>query len=311
MPPANPPPPDHPTTERRARGRAQSGACSVCGWSAQPDPDHPFSYDTCPRCHAPLLLRFGPGRYRMRRLIGDAPNATLYIANDPRLERRVTLKVENPNACNDDDAPLRIMQEARALAALDHPNIGRIFELRESPDNSFFATEPLETTLADPIASGETLSVPFVLKLLTAATAALDSAHQRGFFHHRLLPSHFLLNDESELRLLGFGAAHTAHGLTDLYPAEAAFLAPEVRDKNPLADERSDFFSLGVIGYALLTGRLPIVPRRHGRKLPLASRFRSELPDDLITLLAQLLRFNAADRPQNFNDLQRQLACLH
>ena len=45
--------------------------------------------------------------------------------------------------------------------------------------------------------------------------------------------------------------------------------------------------------------------------LPLASRFRSELPDDLITLLAQLLRFNAADRPQNFNDLQRQLACLH
>ncbi len=254
-------------------------------------------------------FRLGP--YLVKSKIGSGGMGAVFLAEDTRLERRVAIKVSNSQYIG------RFQREAKAIAALNHPNICTIHDVGPN----YMVMELLEgETLKQRIARGR-LPLEDVLTIGDQITAALAEAHLRGIVHRDLKPGNIMLT-HAGVKVLDFGLAKiVSDSATQLTKTAAvmgmlAYMAPE-QVEGKAADSRSDLFSLGLLLYEMAAGQLPFPGASLGSMLisgdvavPPPSKFNREIPRAFEALVEELLAPDPAVRPQSVGAVRSQLAKL-
>jgi eukaryotic-like serine/threonine-protein kinase len=150
----------------------------------------------------------GASRYDILGSLGRGGMGEVWLARDPRLDRRIALKFLSASPASGDDAGRRLMREAKASAALDHPFICKIYETGELDGRPFMAMEYVEGATLKPAPRGRSASAPRRSAPRRSRIAdALDYAHRRGIVHRDLKPSNVMLTPEGHVKLLDFGVA--------------------------------------------------------------------------------------------------------
>ena len=201
--------------------------------------------------------------YRIISHIGAGGMGTVYLAEDTNLKRRVALKFLSPGTVHDPEAAARLLREARAASALDHPHIATLYEIGDHAGQPFIAMAHYQgETLAARLAHGQ-MPVGEIARILAQLADALDAAHTAGIVHRDLKPSNLMLTTTGQLKVLDFGLAkiETPETATQLTAAgstvgTAAYMSPE-QAAGETVDARSDLWSLGVVTYEMLAGRPP------------------------------------------------------
>ncbi len=199
--------------------------------------------------------------YRVVELLGAGGMGEVYKAEDTRLKRPVALKFLPLALTLDRDAKNRLVHEAQAASALDHPNICTVYEIDETDDGRMFLAMAYYEgdTLKQRIAQGP-LGVDEALDIISKVGRAVAAAHEAGIVHRDIKPANIMLTRRGEVKLLDFGVAKLA-GQTELTRTGSTlgtlgYMAPE-QITGAGFDARSDVWALGVVLYELLAGRLP------------------------------------------------------
>ncbi len=259
-------------------------------------------------------------RYRIEGILGRGAMAVVYAGYDPQIEREVAIKCLHAGVAADAGYRRRFLVEARAAGHLTHPHIVTLFDVGETPDGQpFLAMERLPgDTLASRAVREGLPPLPVALELAMQMATALDYAHAHGVVHHDIKPENIMLADGwRQAKIADFGIAERR----GLQPAGAeapsqvggtpAYMAPEHLRGEP-TDARSDLFSLGVVMYWLLTGKLPWnetadVPRlleeRQQHPLPPLEPLDAATPAILADIVHTLLAPEAAARYQRGAEL--------
>ena len=201
------------------------------------------------------------GHYRIERLLGTGGMGEVYLADDAKLGRRVALKVLSSTLANDPDRRERFEREARAAAALNHPNIVTIHSVETIDGVPFITLELVDgETLADLIPA-EGLPLDRVLTLGIPLADAVGAAHQRGITHRDLKPANVMVTDDTgTVKIMDFGIARVLGGEhfthAGFMMGTPAYMAPE-QVLGQDVDGRADLYSVGVLFYRLLSRELP------------------------------------------------------
>jgi len=279
----------------------------------------------------PSALAFGDfeveqdaeGSYRE---LGHGAIGVTYLAADKVLRRRVALKViEVPPAARDSQAVReRFLREARAAAALRHPNVAAFFQFGASPDGTrcYYAMELIEgETLAARVRRNGPLDAKEALEIGIQITRALMAAATHDLIHRDLKPSNIMLTSESEVKVIDFGLAKAitdAGGEMDLTHGEfvgtPTFASPEQFGSGPV-DARSDIYSLGATLWFALTGLTPhlgqtldeIRDRKMRDDLPVAQLVARNVPEPVVKVLRSTLAIDPGERPASARELMQAL----
>ena len=214
----------------------------------------------------PALQRALGGRYVLERRLGRGGMGLVYLAREPRLARRVAIKVLPPDRALQPAARERFLREARTAAGLSHPNIVPIFAVDEAATLVFFVMAYVEgETLGQRIRTRGPLPPAEVARVLKQVARALAYAHDHGVVHRDVKPDNILLeNPTGRVLVTDFGIARVGAGGGTTGPREvvgtAEFMSPE-QASGGVVDRRSDLYSLGVVAYYALSGRLPFEER--------------------------------------------------
>jgi len=248
------------------------------------------------------------GRYEVVEVIElDGPMGVTYKAHDPVFGRPVSLKLQTSNLV--DSAEVR--ECFRAVSALQHPAIEAVYELGEHDGRPYIAMEyvqgqPLEQT----IRSGVSLSLSEKLGIILQVAKALHHAYDRGIVHHDIEPGNIMLMRDGNVKIVGFDIAYfnvQAMKRTRMIIGTVAYMSPEQLNFQPV-DARSAIFSLGVVLYQLLAGKLPFeaastaeVVLKILRESPAPlSRFGIVKARELQPFVDRLLAKERAERYQNW-----------
>lgn len=242
------------------------------------------------------------GRYRILEPLGAGGMSVVYVARDADLGREVALKVLQPGLRHRVEDRERFRREARVMAGLRHPRIATVYELAEAAGLPYFTLEWVRGgSLARRLAAGGRLPAMEAAGLLSGIACALAAAHDGGVVHRDLKPENILVGSDGPV-LIDFGVATVStseHSRSEVSRAFGTpwYMSPEQVLGEIQAGPASDIYSLGVLGFQLLTGRLPFqgpapreVAAQHvGRPAPRVSVFRPDVPAALDDLVARCL----------------------
>src|SRR5215204_2551362 len=210
----------------------------------------------------PMIGRLVDGRYQVRSRIARGGMATVYLATDLRLERRVAIKVMHGHLADDNTFKTRFVQEARSAARLAHPNVVNVFDQGQDADMAYLVMEYLPgITLRELLKDYKRLTPEQTVDIMDAVLSGLAAAHKAGIVHRDLKPENVLLADDGRIKLGDFGLARAASANTGTGQAllgTIAYLSPELVTRG-LADARSDIYAVGIMMYEMLTGEQPYV----------------------------------------------------
>jgi serine/threonine-protein kinase len=208
----------------------------------------------------PMIGRLIDGRYQVRSRIARGGMATVYLATDLRLERRVAIKVMHGHLADDNTFKSRFVQEARSAARLAHPNVVNVFDQGQDSDMAYLVMEYLPgITLRDLLKDYGKLTPEQTIDIMEAVLSGLAAAHKAGIVHRDLKPENVLLADDGRIKIGDFGLARAASANTATGQAllgTIAYLSPELVTRG-VADARSDIYALGIMMYEMLTGEQP------------------------------------------------------
>jgi serine/threonine-protein kinase len=203
-------------------------------------------------------------RYRLLTLLGTGASANVFLAEDQTLQRSVAVKLLQPALADDEGFLKRFRAEARAVAALNHPNVLQVYDWGEEESVPFLVTEYLAGgSLSDMLGTGVRLSPEQVAQIGQQAAAGLAYAHQRGLVHRDVKPANLLFDDEGRLRITDFGVARALAEASWTEPIGAMigtvrYASPEQAEGLPV-DGKADVYSLGLVLYEALVGEVPFV----------------------------------------------------
>ncbi|MDQ3146404.1 MAG: PASTA domain-containing protein [Actinomycetota bacterium] len=211
---------------------------------------------------AEQLGRVLGARYRLIAPIGTGSSAQVFLADDVKLRRRVAVKVLHPALADDQAFLRRFRAEARAAAALSHPNLMAVYDWGEEVD-PFLVLEYLGGgSLRSLLDQGDRLGPAQAVQIGLEAARALDAAHQRGFVHRDIKPANLLFGDDGRLRIADFGLARALSEATWTEPGDglvgtARYAAPE-QASSPRVDGKADVYALGLVLIEAVTGTVPL-----------------------------------------------------
>ena len=201
------------------------------------------------------------GRYKILEMIGGGGMANVYLAHDIILDRHVAVKVLRPEFSNDDEFIKRFRREAHSTTSLNHPNIVSIYDVGEENDIYFIVMEYVEgKTLKQYIQQNKVILIEEVIDIMKQLTSAIEHAHQNQIVHRDIKPHNILIDNLGHVKVTDFGIAMalTATSITQTNSVLGSvhYLSPE-QARGGMANKKSDIYSLGVVMFELLTGRLP------------------------------------------------------
>ena len=254
------------------------------------------------------------GRYEILGLLGRGGMGTVYRARDTHLKREVALKIPRFDARSDPDAVARFVREAEAAAQIDHPNVCTIYDAGEI-DGTYYITMRLVhgPSLASWIKNGQ-LDLRQAASIVGKLATALAGVHDKGIVHRDIKPSNVMMDESDEPLLMDFGLARPSDVDRLLTSSGAVlgtlpYMSPQQVDGEP-ADFRSDIYSLGVLLYQMLTGRLPftgklteVMVRISKSRPPKPSKFRVELDPELEAICLKAMVKSPADRYQSVAEM--------
>jgi ligand-binding sensor domain-containing protein/tRNA A-37 threonylcarbamoyl transferase component Bud32 len=257
------------------------------------------------------------GPYRIINQVGQGGMATVYKAYHAAMDRYVALKVISTEMADNEALRGRFQQEARLIASLEHPHILPVHDFGESDGIYYLAMRFLDTgTLKDRILS-KPLSLAEVDHLFSQLAGALGYAHEQGILHRDIKPSNVMLNNRGDVFLTDFGIAKLMEGptqftVTGTITGTPAYMSPEQASGEKL-DPRSDIYSLGIVLYEMITGRVPfeaetplaVILKHLQAPLPLPSTIKADVPDQVERVLLKAL---AKDRKDRYASCQEFLA---
>ncbi|WP_067606417.1 Stk1 family PASTA domain-containing Ser/Thr kinase [Nocardiopsis listeri] len=252
-------------------------------------------------------------RYFVESRIAGGGMATVYVAHDLRLDRRLALKVMHPSLAQDPSFVQRFINEAHSVAKLSHPNVVQVFDQGEDQGHVFLAMEYVPgRTLRDLLKERGRLPSRQALNFMAPVLAALGAAHQAGMVHRDVKPENVLITEDGRVKVADFGLARAVEqsnqGLTrtGTLMGTAAYLAPEQIEKG-VADARSDVYAAGIMFYELLTGGQPhtgetpiaIAYQHVNEDVPRPSHFLPGLSPDVDALVTKATERDPRYRPGN------------
>jgi serine/threonine protein kinase len=203
--------------------------------------------------------------YQILSQIGEGGMGVVYKAQDTKLNRPVALKFLSAQYVNEADKA-RFLREAQAAALLNHPNICPIFDIDEVDGQIFFAMAFLDGRTLSKVIAAERIELDRAIDITKQIAAGLEEAHEHGVVHRDIKANNIMVNDRGHATLLDFGVALVGDRsrLTNKEHTigTAAYMSPEQAQGKPV-DHRTDVWSLGVVFFELLAGRLPFTGDRY------------------------------------------------
>jgi beta-lactam-binding protein with PASTA domain/serine/threonine protein kinase len=261
------------------------------------------------------------GRYRVDARLGNGGMAIVYCGTDLLLRRRVAIKVLRDQFSADDDFIQRFSYEAQSAAKLSHPNVVNVYDFGHEGEAYFIVMELVEgETLAAMLSGERRIPEAVAIDYATQIAAGLAFAHRQGLLHRDVKPANILVTGDDVVKLGDFGIARAvsehATGVTQpgMVMGSVAYVSPEQAQGREL-DARSDLYSLGVVLYQMITGRLPFngenpvaVALKHvSEPAPVLDPRRDGVSPALASIVATLLQKNPADRFDSATELGRAL----
>ena len=259
-------------------------------------------------------------RYLLKRQIASGGMATIYAGIDTRLDRPVAVKVMHAHLANDEAFVSRFIKEAKATAALSHPNIVSIQDQgwnEGGPPAVFLVMELVEgSTLRDFLNENGPLSVEQTIQFITPVLSALAAAHLIGIIHRDVKPENILISKDGRIKVADFGLARTMTMVQTMTAASSvvlgsvSYLSPEQVQRG-IADARSDVYAIGIVLFEMLLGKKPydgetpiqIAYRHVNDRIPNVKEFKSDIPEMIADLIFQATAPNPDQRPKDAEQL--------
>lgn len=258
-----------------------------------------------------------PG-YKVKKELGAGGMAKVYLALDTKLDRAVALKVLSPAFAENSRITKRFIKEAKTAAQLQHSNIVSIFDVGKQGTMYYFAMEYLRENLKERIKQGGGIKPREALAIIKEVAKALSYAHKKGFVHRDIKPDNIMFRKDGAVVLVDFGIVKAVNEKTKLTRTGISvgtpqYMSPE-QIKASKVDGRSDIYSLGIVLYELLTGKLPyqaddvvkLALQHTGGPIP-------KLPEklkDFQPLIDKMLAKNPHERVRNAEGLIRLIDAL-
>ncbi|MDQ3041455.1 MAG: protein kinase [Acidobacteriota bacterium] len=279
-----------------------------------------------------LLIDKQIGRYKIRRKIGAGGMGEVYLAHDAQLDRTVALKILSGEFAADDVSRHRFKQEARAVSALNHPNILTIHEIGETEEGYFIATEYVEGETLRGYLRDSPLRVVEAVRIAEQIAQALVAAHNAGIVHRDIKPENVMMRRDGYVKVLDFGLAKSnrigqngdyentaqiVNTVPGMVMGSVRYMSPE-QARGLAVDERTDLWSLGAVLYEMLAGCAPfqeatitdtLAALIHLEPAPLVN-LAPNAPTELNRIVFKALRKDPEERYQNAKDLALDLKNL-
>ena len=268
------------------------------------------------------------GRYQLIRQMANGGMASIYEAIDTRLDRKVAVKIMHAHLAQDEQFVERFIREAKAAAALSHPNIVAVQDQGWNQSGTpaiFLVMEMIEGhTLRDYLNEQGSLSVSDGVKFLLPVLSALGAAHKLGIVHRDIKPENILISKEGRVKIADFGLAKgpllgsTMTAESSVILGSVSYLSPEQVQRG-IADARSDVYSIGITAFEIFTGKKPfegaepiqIAYMHVNNRVPRISEFIEGVPDALDDLIYRATSSDPDQRPRDAAIFHHELQSLN
>jgi tetratricopeptide (TPR) repeat protein len=259
--------------------------------------------------------------YRITDKLGSGGMGVVYKTEDTNLGRTVALKFLAAHLLESEEHKQRFLREAKATASLDHPNICMVYEVGETDGHIFLAMGYVDGVEVRAKIKARPLKLDEALDIAIQAAEGLRAAHQKGIVHRDIKSSNLMLTSTGQVKIMDFGLAQLTDGTrltkTDTVMGTPAYMSPEQAQRLP-TDRRRDIWSLGVVLYEMVTGRLPFEGDREQAVLysiinephePITA-LRVGVPPELDRIVAKALAKSPNQRYQHLDDMLVDLRAL-
>src|SRR3989442_6384043 len=266
-----------------------------------------------------LIDRVFDKRYVIKRKLGSGGMADVYLAEDQELGRRVALKLLDERHASDEQFVERFRREAQSAGRLNHPNIVSIFDRGLAEGTYYIAMEYLDgRTLKELLVRNGPTPIPIAIDYARQILSALAFAHRNGIVHRDIKPHNIVVGGDGRLKVTDFGIARSgASQMTEVgsIVGTAQYLSPEQARGAPV-DPRSDLYSLGIVLYEMLTGKVPFtgdapveIAMKHLSAIPEPpSKIRPGVPHDLDAVVMRALAKDPEQRYGSAEEMDADLA---
>jgi len=269
-----------------------------------------------------MIGRIIGGRYKIIRLIGGGGMANVYLAYDSILDREVALKLLRLEFASDEEFIRRFYREAQAATSLAHPNIVSIYDIGEENEFYFIVMEYVDgQTLKEYILENKNPNIDEVIDIMKQLTSAISHAHQNQIIHRDIKPQNILIDRNNIVKITDFGIAMamTATSITQTNSVLGSvhYLSPE-QARGGMANRKSDIYSLGIVMFELLTGRLPfqgesavsIALKHLQSEVPSVRRFNPQVPQSVENIVMKATAKDSFYRYQTVEEMAEDLSTV-
>ena len=267
------------------------------------------------------------GRYQLTRQVANGGMASVYEAVDTRLDRKVAVKIMHPHLAQDEAFVNRFIREAKAAAALSHPNIVAVQDQGWNQNGVpavFIVMELIEGhTLREYLHERGKFEIKDAINYLTPILSALAAAHDLGIVHRDMKPENILISKEGRVKIADFGLARgeligsTMTAESSVILGSVSYLSPEQVQRG-VADSRSDVYAVGIVAFEMLTGEKPflgdspiqIAYMHVNQEIPSLRTKRKDIPEDLDNLILQATNRDPDKRPRTAGDFLKALESI-